>query len=92
MKLRRSSIITILVIVMLCVYAVISLVNLNTKINNAQGAQDELREKVSSREIENDEMSYAISHKDDDSVKARFARDSLELVDPDDKVFYDSGN
>lgn len=92
MKNRRASIFTILIVVMLCVYAAITLVRLNTKINGAQADQDELREQVSAMEIENDEMRNAIATKDSDETKRDIALKDLNLVDPDDRVFYDSGN
>ena len=92
MRFRRAGIITIVVIVVLMVYASVTLINMNKRINAAEAQQEELSRQVEEKEVGNAEIQYAIDNKDDDETKADIARDSLGLVDPDEKVFYDSGN
>ena len=92
MRFRRAGIITIVVIVVLMVYASVTLINMNKRINEAQAQQEALSQQVAEKEVSNAEIQYAIDNKDDDEIKADIARDSLGLVDPDEKVFLDSGS
>ncbi len=92
MRFRRAGIITIVVIVVLMVYASVTLINMNKRINEAQAQQEALSQQVAEKEVSNAEIQYAIDNKDDDETKADIARDSLGLVDPDEKVFLDSGS
>ena len=81
-----------MVIVVLMVYASVTLINMNKRINEAQAQQEALSQQVAEKEVSNAEIQYAIDNKDDDEIKADIARDSLGLVDPDEKVFLDSGS
>ena len=92
MRFRRAGIITIVVIVVLMVYASVTLINMNKRINEAQAQHEALSQHVAEKEVSNAEIQYAIDNKDDDETKADIARDSLGLVDPDEKVFLDSGS
>ncbi|MBR2832237.1 MAG: septum formation initiator family protein [Oscillospiraceae bacterium] len=74
------------------VYASVTLINMNKRINEAQAQQEALSQQVAEKEVSNAEIQYAIDNKDDDETKADIARDSLGLVDPDEKVFLDSGS
>ncbi len=91
MKLRRSSWLTLVVIVGLIAYACIALMNMRTKVAQANETEAELREQVESIQEENAALEYAIAHRDDDKTIEDIARDKLGLVMPDEKIFYDSG-
>ena len=90
MKFRRAGIITIIVILILLMYATFTLVKLRSRIETAQAEQDVLSQQVTEMQVENDAIQYAIDHKDEDATKADIAQDSLGLVDPDSKIYYDS--
>ncbi len=91
MKLRRSNWLTLVVIVGLIAYACIALMNMRTKVAQANETEAELREQVEKIQEENAALEYAIEHRDDDKTIEDIARDKLGLVMPDEKIFYDSG-
>ena len=91
MRLRRTSWITALVMVVMIAYAVIALMNMRTKVARAAETETLLREQVEQIQEENAALQYAIEHRDDDKTIEDIARDKLGLVLPDEKIFYDSG-
>ena len=91
MKLRRSNWLTLVVTVGLIAYACIALMNMRTKVAQANETEAELREQVEKIQEENAALEYAIEHRDDDKTIEDIARDKLGLVMPDEKIFYDSG-
>ena len=92
MKLKKAGIITKIVILVLVVYAVVTIVSLQGKASAVRAEQDALRQEIAELEINNAELGYAIENKDNDDVIAGIARDELGLIGPDEKVFYDSSN
>ena len=92
MKLKKAGIITKIVILVLVVYAVVTIVSLQRKTSAVRAEQDALRQEIAELEINNAELEYAIENKDNDDVIAGIARDELGLIGPDEKVFYDSSN
>ena len=92
MKLKKAGIITKIVILVLVVYAVVTIVSLQGKTSAVRAEQDALRQEIAELEINNAELEYAIENKDNDDVIAGIARDELGLIGPDEKVFYDSSN
>lgn len=92
MKLKKAGIITKIVILVLVVYAVVTIVSLQGKASAVRAEQDALRQEIAELEINNAELEYAIENKDNDDVIAGIARDELGLIGPDEKVFYDSSN
>ena len=91
MKLRRASWLTMLVIVGLIAYAVIALMNMRTKVAEANVTEADLRRQVEQIQEENAALQYAIEHQYDDKTIEDIARDKLGLVMPEEKIFYDSG-
>lgn len=91
MRLKRAGIITKLVVLALVIYASVTLLGLRGKIEGAKAAQAELQAQVADKAVENAQMKYAIDNKDNDEVIAEIARESLGLVKPGERVFYDSG-
>ena len=91
MRLRRTSWITALAIVVMIAYAVIALMNMRTKVSQASETEAQLRQRVAEIQEENAALQYAIENRDDDKTIEDIARDKLGLVLPDEKIFYDSG-
>ncbi len=91
MKFRRTSWMTALVIVGLIAYACIALMNMRTKVANANETEAQLQQQVEKIQEENAALQYAIDHQLDEATIEDIARDKLGLVMPDEKIFYDSG-
>ena len=87
MKLKKAGLITKLVIVILVVYAAVSLIRVHDQIEAAKSQQEELTQQAQELELENAAMEYALENQDEDSVKAEIARDKLGLVYPDEEIF-----
>ena len=90
-RFRRASWMTALVIIGVIAYACITLMNMRTKVANANETQAQLQQQVEKIQEENAALQYAIEHKDDLSTIEDIARDKLGLVMPEEKIFYDSG-
>ena len=92
MKLKRASILTKIVILALCAYAVISLLHLKSRLHEAEDYNEGLRQQVVQAEQENAGLRYEIEHSGDDATIEDVAREKLGLVKPGEKIFYDVGN
>ncbi len=91
MKLRRASWLTLVVVIGLIAYACIALMNMRTRVSDANETEAELRKEVEQIQETNAALQYAIDHRYDDKTIEDIARDKLGLVLPDEKIFYDSG-
>lgn len=89
MKLKKTSLIIRIVIVVLVLYAGISLVNLKAQTIKAEKQRVELQEQVDNAVQENEELQYAIDHSTDPDVIEDVARNDIGLVKPGEKIFYD---
>lgn len=87
MRFKRTGILTKLIIIALLIYAVTSLVMLRTKIEDAENLRRELEGKVADITASNDEMQFALDHRDDDEVLAEIARRE-GYVYQDEEVYY----
>lgn len=92
MKLKRSGILTKIVILALIVYAAISLVNTKGRIEKAEVDRLLLQAQVDVVLQENAELEYDIAHAGDPETIAEIARTKLGLVMPGEKIFYDVNN
>ena len=91
MKIRKASIITKLIVIILIGYAAVSLVGLNARIQSAEKAKQELEKKAAELAERNRELEYYIlNSKDPETIKS-VAREKLGLVMPGEIVFYDAG-
>ena len=87
MKLKRAGILTVIIVAALLVYAVVSLVNLRGRITEAQEKAETLQSEVDKKTAENEDLEYAIEHKDEDEVRKQVAQDKLGLSEYDEKIF-----
>lgn len=92
MKLKKAGIITKIVILILFVYAAVTLVSLMGKTAQQNAESEALRQQAAELEIHNAELEYAVDNSTDDDVIADIAHKELGLVGSDEKVFYDSNN
>ncbi len=90
MRLKRTGILTKIVIAVLVVYAVVSLIRISDRRAEAQSELDDLRRQQAAIAAENDDMLYAINNKDDPDVIRDIARDELGMIDPGEEI-YSSG-
>ena len=88
---KRSKLITKIIVFALIVYAGISLINLRGRIDSQQQELRDARRRVAEMEVSNAELEYEIEHHNDPDVIADIARSSLGLVLPGEIVFYDGG-
>ena len=87
MKLKRSGILTKVIIIILVAYSAITLLRLWDRIEDGRDQQAELEDMADALEMENADMQYAIDHKDDDKVKEQIARYELGLVKEGETVY-----
>ena len=91
MKLRRSGILTKMIVSALVIYAGVSLVALHGRIDFARRNLSEVQKQVKELELSNAELEYDIDNFDDPEVIAGIARSALGLVMPGEIVFFDGG-
>lgn len=92
MRLRKSSLITKLVILALMVYAVAAIMTLQPQINALNAEREKLSAEVADVEQENLELQEDIAGMDTDEAVIEIARERLNLVEDGEMVFIDSGN
>lgn len=92
MKLKRSGILTKIVILALIVYAAVTLAGVRSNIERAEKDRAALQMRVDAMLQENAELEYDIQHAEDPATIAEIARIKLGLVMPGEKIFYDVGN
>ena len=89
---KRSKLITKIIVFALIIYAGISLITLRGRIEEGQTELSETRRRVAAMEVANAELEYEIEHYDDPDVIAGIARSRLGLVLPGEIVFFDGGD
>lgn len=90
-KKRKSSLITKIVILALAVYATITIVSLQTQIEEKRAEQLTLEASRAELEEENARLQSAIDAIGTEAGIADIAREKLGLVAPGEIVFYDAG-
>lgn len=91
MKKKRASMFTVLVLLLLTGYMVVTLVGLYGKVSAAENQTEQQRQINRSLSQENDTMRYAVENSSEDEVIADAARRQLGLVYPDETVFVTGG-
>lgn len=87
MKLKRSSILTKIIVIILAAYSAITLLRLWDRIEDGKAQQEALEDIADALEVENADLQYAVDHKDDDEVKEQIARDELGLIKEGETVY-----
>ena len=86
---KRSKLITKIIVFALVVYAGISLIALRGRIETGRHDLDDIRRRVAELEITNAELEYEIDHYNNPDVIADIARSRLGLVLPGEIVLFD---
>lgn len=89
MKIRKAGIITRLVILILIVYAAVTLIGLSSRIDEAQARTADMARQVEERARSNETLNYEIAHSGDPETYESVARSKLGLVRPGEQIFYD---
>ena len=86
---KRSKLITKIIVFALVVYAGVSLITLRGRIETGRRELNDIRRRVVETEVSNAELEYEIEHYNDPDVIAGIARSRLGLVLPGEIVLYD---
>ena len=91
MRLRKSSILTRLIALALAVYAIVTLLGLQTQISQQDEANAALREEISATAQENQRLQQAIERVGSREGVEEVARNKLGLVTEGEIIFYNLG-
>lgn len=92
MRLRKSSLITKLILLAVMVYAIVTVVTLQTRINQARAERVTLEQQVAAAEQGNRKNENEIANLDTDEAIRTLARERLNLVEDGEMIFVDSSN
>jgi len=90
MKLKKADFITKLVVILIILFATVTMVSIRSKTESLKAEIASLQGQAAELEIKNAELQYYVEHKDDDDVIGSIARKYWNYVYPDEKVYYDS--
>lgn len=91
MKLKKSSLPIKLLVLILVVYATVTLVSLQSQISAKREEAEALSKSIASAEQENQRLQEAIDNMDTDEGVEEIARAKLGLVSPGEIIFQDVG-
>lgn len=91
MRLRKSSLITKLILLTLMVFAIVTIVRIRPQITEAQQQCDALAEQVQAKEQKIRELRQDTAQLGTDEAVRKIARECLNLVGDGEIVFIDSG-
>lgn len=83
---------TVLVMLVVIVYAAVSVSAMRTRISDAEAARDALAAEAQSLAVSNAVLEYEINHSTDLDMVEKVAREKLGLILPGEIVFYDIGD
>ena len=92
MRRRGVGILTFVVLAGLIAYACITLSDMRSQVNDATRTEQELQAQIEQLQEENYDLQYAIDHQTDPETIMDIARDKLNLVTPDERIYYDTGD
>ena len=92
MRFKRSSLVTKLLILVLVVYATVTLVSLQNQVAEKNAEAEALESSIAATEQENQRLQQAIDALGTDEGVEEVARRKLGLVAEGEIVFYDVGN
>lgn len=90
MRLKKTSLLTKLLILAICAFALVSLVSLRGEIQEKRAQAEELRKQVMYAEQEQRELEEDMSKLGSDESIIKIASERLGMVFPGDIRFYDS--
>lgn len=70
----------------------VQLYRLHDQVAEAQAQKDALSSQVAEQQQTNDQLQTSIDNGGSEEEMRRIAREELDLVDPDEKIFYDTSN
>lgn len=91
-KTKKAGFLTKIVLVVLLVYAGVSLYTIQNQIRSAKDEQEKLAAQVDTLRHENDSLASDIADSDDPEKLRDVARSELGMVMPGERVFYDVSN
>lgn len=92
MRIARAGLLTKILILALLIVVVISLLELNNQVEQAQAQKEELIRQVAVQTQTNADLADAIEHSDDLDRIEDVAREKLGLVKPGEIIFYSMGD
>ena len=92
MRVTRASLLTKILILVLLIVVAISLLELNSRMDQAQKQKEDLIHQVAVQTQTNVDLADAIEHSDDLDRMEDVARDKLGLVEPGEIIFYSMGD
>ena len=92
MRFKRSSLLTKVLILVLVVYATVTLVSLQSQVTEKNAKAEALESSIAATEQENQRLQQAIDALGTDEGVEEVARRKLGLVAEGEIVFYDVGN
>jgi len=92
MRFKRSSLLTKILILVLVVYATVTLVSLQSQVTEKEAEAQALQSDITAAKQENLRLEQAIDALDTDEGVAAVAREKLGWVADGEIVFYDIGN
>ncbi len=92
MRVTRASLLTKIVILALLIIVAISLLELNSRMDQAQAKKAELEHQVAAQTQINADLKDSIEHSDDPLWIADVAREKLGLVAPGEIIFFSIGD
>ena len=92
MKLKRSGILTKLVVLGLLAYILVAYARTQIRIGEAEEQKSTLQAEVRTMSVSNAALEYEIEHCQDPETIEKVAREKLGLVLPGEIVFYDMGD
>ena len=92
MRFKRSSLLTKILILVLVVYATVTLVSLQSQVTEKEAEAQALQSDITAAKQENLRLEQAIDALDTDEGVASVAREKLGWVADGEIVFYDIGN
>lgn len=92
MRFKRSSLLTKILILVMVVYAAVTLVSLQSQVTVRQTEAQQLESEIEAARQENLRLEQAIANLDTDEGVEAVARQKLGLVSKGETVYYDVGN
>ena len=91
MKLKKSSLLTKVIVLIVIVYATVTLVRLQSQTSQRRAEAAQIAAQVAELEQENADLQSSIDHLESEEGIIEVARDKLGMVSDGEIIFYDQG-